>query len=156
MTTPSSACMKRINVELKKLKEYEHIYTVKFNESNPSDWVVTIQGPEDTPYHGGSFELSFKFPPNYPFTSPNVKFITKVYHPNISNTGEVCLSILKGKWSPATTSLKILESISSLLVTPNPDDPLEVEISQQYTNNKEQFDLIAKDWTIQYASKIPS
>merc|ERR1711991_8987 len=87
-------------------------------------WTATIVGPDDSPYQGGVFFLEVRFPNDYPFTAPKIKFITKVYHPNVASTGAICLDILKDKWSPALTISRVLLSISSLLTDPNPDDPL--------------------------------
>ena len=52
----------------------------------------TIQGPLGTCYEGGVFEVDIKIPNQYPFEPPKMKFITKVWHPNISSqTGAICL-----------------------------------------------------------------
>ena len=53
------------------------------NEENLFNWIVIMQGPDNTAYEGGIFKLQFKFPDNYPFKAPEVKFLTTIYHPNI-------------------------------------------------------------------------
>jgi ubiquitin-conjugating enzyme E2 D/E len=61
---------------------------------------------------------------------------------------------LKDKWSPALTLSKVLISISSLLNEPNPDDPLEVDIANEYKDSKEKFNQTAASWTAIYAAGI--
>ena len=63
-------------------------------------------------------------PEEYPMAAPKVRFLTKIYHPNIDKLGRICLGILKDKWSPALQIRKFLLSIQALLRAPNPDDPL--------------------------------
>jgi len=51
-----------------------------------------IKGPMGTPYEGGVFEIDIVIPPQYPFEPPKMKFMTKIWHPNISSqTGAICL-----------------------------------------------------------------
>lgn len=114
-------------------------------------WAATIMGPRDSVYEGGIFALSIDFPQNYPFKPPKVKFLTKIYHPNINGSGGICLDILKGNWSPALTISKVLISICSLLDDPNPDDPLVTDIADMYTKNRLQYDITAREWTQYYA-----
>ena len=115
-------------------------------------WEATLMGPHDSAYEGGVFSLNIKFPPDYPFSSPKVYFNTKIYHPNINSKGQICLDILKDRWSPALTISKVLLSICSLLTDPNPDDPLVVAIANTYRKNPKEFDKIARYWTRKYAS----
>jgi ubiquitin-protein ligase len=120
-------------------------------ENNIYEWNATIIGPEDTPYHGGIFDLKITFPPNYPFKSPKVLFTTKIYHCNINSSGSICLDILKDQWSPALTISKVLLSICSMLSDANPNDPLVMDIADLYVKNRALHDENARNWTIRYA-----
>ena len=60
-------------------------------------WSATIIGPGGSVYEGGIFSLSIEFPSNYPFKPPKVRFLTRIYHPNINSGGGICLDILKFK-----------------------------------------------------------
>ena len=115
-------------------------------------WNAMIQGPPDSPYAGGMFTLEVIFPNDYPFKPPKVKFITRVYHPNVNNNGAICLDILKDQWSPALTISKVLLSITSLLTDPNPDDPLVADIAHLYKTDRAAYDKKAREWTNEYAA----
>jgi len=110
-------------------------------------WTATIIGPSDSPYEGGVFFLEIHFPNDYPFKPPKVKFLTKVYHPNVASSGAICLDILKDEWSPALTVSKVLLSICSLLTDPNPDDPLVPEIAQLFKTDRKAYEENARAWT---------
>ena len=114
-------------------------------------WRAIINGPTETPYQGGVFSLDIHFPSDYPFKAPKCNFITKIYHPNINSAGSICVDILRESWSPALTISKVLLSISSLLNDPNPDDPLDTTIADQYKNNRVEFENTARSWTAIYA-----
>ncbi|KAJ1471525.1 ubiquitin-conjugating enzyme E2D 1, isoform CRA_a, partial [Baffinella frigidus] len=58
-------------------------------------WQATILGPPDSPYSDGCFSLRIQFPQDYPFAPPKMQFTTKIYHPNINESGGICLDILK-------------------------------------------------------------
>ena len=121
------------------------------DEEDIYKWEASIMGPSDSPYSGGVFKLSIDFPTNYPFKPPKLRFVTKIYHPNINSSGGICLDILKDNWSPALTISKVLLSVCSLLDDPNPDDPLVADIADKYINNRPLYDCIARDWTNQFA-----
>lgn len=68
---------------------------------NLYEWNACVSGPEGSPYEGGLFNLELKFPQNYPFKPPEVKFSTEMYHPSIKkDTGEMCADIIKSEWKP--------------------------------------------------------
>ena len=115
-------------------------------------WEGTIIGPTKTVYEGGVFTLDIQFPKNYPFKPPKVRFQTKIYHPNINSGGFICLDFFKENWSPALTISKVLLSVCSLLTDPNPDDPLVVDIADQYVNDRESYNNTARSWTQIYAN----
>jgi ubiquitin-conjugating enzyme E2 D/E len=119
---------------------------------NLYSWDAMILGPTDSPYVGGMFKMEIHFPNDYPFKPPKVTFLTKIYHPNISSAGNICLDILKDQWSPALTVTKVLLSVCSLLTDPNPKDPLVPDIATQYMNSRQTYDATAREWTLRYAT----
>lgn len=120
-------------------------------DDNIFHWVGSIVGPEDTPYENGIFELDIRFPEDYPYRPPDVRFKTPIFHCNVSERGVICLDILKDKWSPVLTISKVLLSISSLMSDPNPDDPLRPEIAEILRDNKEHHDALARLETSHHA-----
>lgn len=123
------------------------------SEDDINVWSGYVYGPEDTVYEGGKFTLTIVLPEDYPFSPPHVKFVTPVYHPNVSETGAICLDILKDEWSPALTLHKVLVSLRSLLADPNPDDPLDAGVANQYLRNRDEFDRVAREHTQTHAVK---
>ncbi|RDX69978.1 Ubiquitin-conjugating enzyme E2 36, partial [Mucuna pruriens] len=85
---------------------------------------------------GGVFKLELFLPEEYPMAAPKVRFLTKIYHPNIDKLGRICLDILKDKWSPALQIRTVLLSIQALLSAPNPDDPLSENIAKHWKSNE--------------------
>ncbi|CAK9803412.1 Ubiquitin-conjugating enzyme E2-22 kDa [Anthophora plagiata] len=118
-----------------------------------------IAGPPDTPYEGGNFVLEINVPETYPFNPPKVRFITKIWHPNISSvTGAICLDILKDQWAAAMTLRTVLLSLQALLSAAEPDDPQDAVVARQYKEHPEMFRQTAKHWTFVYAggpAKMP-
>ncbi|EGW06759.1 Ubiquitin-conjugating enzyme E2 N, partial [Cricetulus griseus] len=108
------------------------------DESNARYFHVVIAGPQDSPFEGGTFKLELFLPEEYPMAAPKVRFMTKIYHPNVDKLGRICLDILKDKWSPALQIRTVLLSIQALLSAPNPDDPLANDVAEQWKTNEAQ------------------
>jgi ubiquitin-protein ligase len=121
---------------------------------NLLEWVATIEGPPGSPYEGFLYFLDITFPLEYPFRPPKVRFRTRIYHCNINKKGEICLDILKDKWSPVLKISKVLLSICALLDCPNPDDPLMPAIAQQLKLNPEAYKREAQEWARRFAEPL--
>ncbi len=122
------------------------------SDQDMDHWMANITGPEGSPYAGGSFMLDFQFPSDYPFKPPKVKFMTKIYHPNVNGAGYICLDYLREKWEPGRTILQILNGILALLLDPNPKDPFAPEIAMQLMTDKPLFEATAREWTQKFAA----
>jgi ubiquitin-conjugating enzyme E2 N len=77
--------------------------------------------------------------------------MTKIWHPNINDIGEICLDVLKDKWSPALQIRTVLLSIQVLLSAPNPDDPLNNDCAKQWIEAESAAMQKAREWTALYA-----
>jgi len=99
---------------------------------------LDIIGPKDSDYEDGQWSIQIIIPEEYPFKSPSVGFIDKIYHPNIDlQSGSICLNTLNQTWSPIYNLTHIYNIfIPQLLMYPNPDDPLNEEAANLYNNNQ--------------------
>jgi len=93
----------------------------------------------DTPFEDGTFKLLLTFDDSYPNKPPTVKFLSRMFHPNVYANGELCLDILQNRWSPTYDVAAILTSIQSLLHDPNPNSPANAEAAQLYRENMKEY-----------------
>ena len=121
------------------------------HEENLRYFDVSLEGPPGTPYEGGVFKLELFLPEDYPMTAPRLRFLTRIYHPNIDRLGRICLDVLKDHSSPAMQIRTILLSVPALLSSPSPDDPLANDVAAIWKDNEPLAVQTAKEWTEKYA-----
>ncbi|CAD7973367.1 unnamed protein product [Amoebophrya sp. A25] len=143
---------KRIEKETQKLQtELPTGVTCKPTEENYRYFKITMAGPQQTPYENGTYALELFLPEQYPMEPPKVRFLTKIYHPNIDKLGRICLDILKDKWTPALQIRTVLISIQALLSAPNADDPLDPTVAKHFKENAKEALQLARNWNDMYA-----
>ena len=144
---------RRLNKELKEMiQDPPENVSAGLVDNDLTHWEATILGPTDTPFYGGIFKLDIKFPNQYPFKPPKARFLTRVFHPNISESGEICLDLLNSNWSPALTIKKLLVSICSLLDDPNADDPLNTKAADLYKDDKASYNERVQEYVNKFAT----
>uniref|UniRef100_A0A673WE45 Ubiquitin conjugating enzyme E2 B n=1 Tax=Salmo trutta TaxID=8032 RepID=A0A673WE45_SALTR len=99
----------------------------------------------------GTFKLVIEFSEEYPNKPPTVRFISKMFHPNVYADGSICLDILQNRWSPTYDVSSILTSIQSLLDEPNPNSPANSQAAQLYQENKREYEkrvsaIVEQSW----------
>ncbi|XP_077779058.1 ubiquitin-conjugating enzyme E2 A isoform X1 [Podarcis muralis] len=114
------------------------------------DYVRQLR-PEGTPFEDGTFKLTIEFTEEYPNKPPTVRFVSKMFHPNVYADGSICLDILQNRWSPTYDVSSILTSIQSLLDEPNPNSPANSQAAQLYQENKREYEkrvsaIVEQSW----------
>ncbi|KAI9476957.1 Ubiquitin-conjugating enzyme E2 2 [Coemansia sp. RSA 989] len=149
MSTP---CRRRLMRDFKRLqKDPSDGVSGAPCSDNIMVWNAVIFGPADTPFEDGTFKLLLTFEESYPNKPPSVRFITKMFHPNVYNNGELCLDILQNRWSPTYDVAAILTSIQSLLHDPNPNSPANAEAANLYRENRKEYirrvrEIVESSW----------
>ncbi|CAG9580941.1 putative ubiquitin-conjugating enzyme [Leishmania major strain Friedlin] len=92
-----------------------------------NEYHFDVDGPEGTPFAAGRFHVVLIFDEQYPEVPPKGFFRTKIFHPNISERGDICVNTLKRDWSPMLGLRHILVVIRCLLIEPNPESALNEE-----------------------------
>merc|ERR1719343_778962 len=131
------------------------------SEDNLMEWNAVIFGPTDTPFEDGTFKLTIKFSEDYPSKAPEVRFVSKMFHPNVYADGSICLDILQKKWSPTYDASAILTSIQSLLDEPNPNSPANSQAAQLFQENRREYEkkvmqIVEQSWKEVAESKLTS
>ncbi|KAM6380055.1 ubiquitin-conjugating enzyme E2 B isoform 1-T1 [Pluvialis apricaria] len=149
MSTPAR---RRLMRDFKRLQEDPPVgVSGAPSENNIMQWNAVIFGPEGTPFEDGTFKLVIEFSEEYPNKPPTVRFLSKMFHPNVYADGSICLDILQNRWSPTYDVSSILTSIQSLLDEPNPNSPANSQAAQLYQENKREYEkrvsaIVEQSW----------
>lgn len=146
---------KRISMEIKKIAsdKTDDITLVPVSEENLQKLIGSFKGFENSPYAEGEYKIDIEIPDGYPFKPPKARFITPVWHPNISSaSGYICLDLLReDKWAPALSMKNLLTSIKALLILAEPNDPQDAVVASQYVQNRQLFETTAAYWNHVFA-----
>lgn len=130
-------------------------------ESDPEHifrWTAVITGPAETPFAGGKYVVTIRAPSDYPMCAPAASFDTRIFHPNVAfKSGEICLDILKDRWSPAWTMMSLATAIQALMADPYADSPLNCDAGNLVrAGDMRGYEQMARFYAITYAGAEPS
>ncbi|XP_022974572.1 ubiquitin-conjugating enzyme E2 4-like isoform X1 [Cucurbita maxima] len=147
MSSPS----KRREMDLMKLMMSD--YKVEMINDGMQEFYVDFHGPSESPYHGGVWRIRVELPDAYPYKSPSIGFVNKIYHPNVDEmSGSVCLDVINQTWSPMFDLVNVFEVfLPQLLLYPNPSDPLNGEAAALMMRDRVAYDQRVKEYRERYA-----
>lgn len=99
---------------------------------------------EKTPYEGGSFRVKLVLTKEYPAAPPKGFFLTKIFHPNVAATGDICVNTLKKDWTPETTLAHVLAVVRCLLIVPFPESSLNDDAGKLFMESYDEYFRRAK------------
>lgn len=137
---------KRMEKDVTKLILSE--YEVKLKDENKMDeFTVVFYGPKDSPYEAGVWKVNVLLPDHYPYKSPSIGFLNKVYHPNIDEaSGSVCLDVINQTWSPMYDLKNIFDVfLPQLLMYPNPSDPLNASAAKLLLLDSKKYEATVRE-----------
>ncbi|THV98979.1 hypothetical protein D6C86_00090 [Aureobasidium pullulans] len=119
-----------------------------------SDYEVTLVN-DNTPFQGGLWKIHVELPDQYPYKSPSIGFVNRIFHPNIDElSGSVCLDVINQTWSPMYEMVNIFEVfLPQLLRYPNPTDPLNGEAAALMMREPKSYEAKVKEYVTKYASR---
>jgi len=130
-------------------------HDVHLVNDNMHEFYVRFHGPEETPFAGGVWKIHVELPDQYPFKSPSIGFMNKIFHPNIDEmSGSVCLDVINQTWSPMFDMINIFEVfLPQLLRYPNPSDPLNSEAAALLMREPKNYEAKVKEYVQRFATK---
>jgi len=135
------------------INNYPEGVKILMNQEDILDIQAEITGPTGTPYENGVFRVKLILPTDFPQAPPKGYFTTKIYHPNVSAKGEICVNTLKKDWNPRQWSLfHVLQVIRCLLIVPFPESSLNEEAGRLFQENYQEYFKMAKIYTNVHSS----
>jgi ubiquitin-conjugating enzyme E2 M len=122
------------------------------DRNNLQDFFVRLQ-PANGIWRGGKFDFRFTIPDDFPFERPTVKCETRVWHPNIEETGAVCLNILRDNYTPVTSICHLIVGLQFLFTEPNPESPLNEDAANMFKSDLDAFTARAHDYMTLYCPR---
>ncbi|KAK9322681.1 ubiquitin-conjugating enzyme type E2 [Lipomyces orientalis] len=147
-----SSPKRRIETDVMKLLMSD--YEVTLVNGSMQEFYVRFKGPEETPFQNGMWKVHVELPDQYPYKSPSIGFMNRIFHPNIDElSGSVCLDVINQTWSPMFDMINIFEVfLPQLLRYPNPTDPLNGEAAALLMREPKAYETKVKDYVNKYAS----
>ncbi|KAH9742085.1 UBC core domain-containing protein [Citrus sinensis] len=128
----SSPCKRR---EMDVMKLMMSDYSVEPINDGISELKVEFHGPKDSLYEGGIWKIRVELPDAYPYKSPSIGFVNKIFHPNVDElSGSVCLDVINQTWSPMF-------------------DPLNGDAASLMMKDRKQYEQRVKEYCERYAKK---
>uniref|UniRef100_A0A1B6F4U1 E2 NEDD8-conjugating enzyme n=1 Tax=Cuerna arida TaxID=1464854 RepID=A0A1B6F4U1_9HEMI len=167
-TTTSNNTPKRVSVRdkllVKEVQEMEQMLPitcrVKFDDPHCLHEFSLFVTPDEGFWNGGRFCFHIYITEDYNMAPPSVKCLTKLWHPNISEEGDICLSLLRQNsidgmgWAPTRRLKDVIWGLNSLFTDLlNFDDPLNIEAADLYMKDKEAFRNKVRDYVSQFAKR---
>lgn len=145
----------RLNKELKQLMASppEGVRFIPGDMDTLTEVHIEMDGPEQTPYEGGTFKMKLVLGQDYPASPPRGFFLTKIYHPNVSSNGDICVNTLKKDWNESVTLCHILAVIRCLLIVPFPESSLNDEAGKLFMDSYADYAERAKLMTSVHAKR---
>ncbi|CAF1350880.1 unnamed protein product [Rotaria sordida] len=148
----SNRIISRILREANNLKQKPlENFTIFVCNDNALFWKLIMTGPIDTYYYGYTWLLSVEFSQDYPFRPPDIRFVTPIYHCNISDDGLICHEILRSHWTHQTIIYDVLKQIIGLLSEPEPNDAISTAKGNLYNTAREDYYKELKEYNEKYA-----
>ncbi|KAG6590315.1 Ubiquitin-conjugating enzyme E2 5, partial [Cucurbita argyrosperma subsp. sororia] len=149
MSSPS----KRREMDVMKLMMSD--YNVEMINDGLNEFNVDFHGPKQSLYETGVWKIRVELPDAYPYKSPSIGFVNKIFHPNVDElSGSVCLDVINQSWSPMFDLLNVFEVfLPQLLLYPNPSDPLNGDAASLMMKDRKQYDEKVKEYCERFAKK---